>query len=156
MHISEAATRFSPVEVWESRNPWLMEKAELIPDSGGPGTYRGGLGVEMFFQALEDCFVTCVVERTKSGAWGLAGGGAGRPNAAAIRYADGTRRPIAKATRLPVPKGATLELHTGGGGGYGPPAGRDPEAVRSDLREGYVTTEHARGRYPHAFEPRPE
>src|SRR5262245_7703938 len=152
MHISEAATRFSPIEVWESRNPWLLEKVELAPDSGGPAMHRGGLGVEMFFHALEDCSVTCVVERTRSGAWGLAGGGEGRSNAAAIRDADGTRRPIAKATRLPVPKGATLELYTGGGGGYGPPSGRDPDAVRFDLREGYVTEKQARQHHPHVFE----
>jgi N-methylhydantoinase B len=50
-----------------------------------------------------------------------------------------------------VPKGATLELFTGGGGGYGSPASRDPEAVRRDVREGYVSEQHARTHYPHAF-----
>jgi N-methylhydantoinase B len=150
LHVAESATRFSPVEVWEARNPWLLEKVELLPDSCGPGTHRGGLGLEMFFHMLEDSYVTSAVERTKTPPWGLEGGGVGRPNGVAVRHADGTRKEFGKATRLKVPKGATLELYCGGGGGYGPPAGRDPEAVRADLREGYVTAEHARHHYPHA------
>jgi N-methylhydantoinase B len=51
-----------------------------------------------------------------------------------------------------VPKGATLELTCGGGGGWGPPAERDPEAVHSDIAEGYTTEAHARRHYPHAFD----
>jgi N-methylhydantoinase B len=150
MHIGEAATRFSPTEVWEAKNPWLIEKIELARDSGGPGKYRGGLGVDMHFHMLEDSWVTSAVERTKNAPWGLAGGGEGRPNGAVLRLPDGTRIPFAKATRLRVPKGATLELSTGGGGGYGPPAQRDPDAVRRDLREGLISPEHARRHYPHA------
>jgi N-methylhydantoinase B len=71
MHVSQAATRFSPAEVWETRNPWLVEKIELAADSGGPGRHRGGLGVDMFFRMLEDTYVTSVVERSKNplGAW---------------------------------------------------------------------------------------
>jgi N-methylhydantoinase B len=151
LHVAESATRFSPVEVWESRNPWLLERVELLPDSCGPGTFRGGLGLEMFFHMLEDSYVTSALERTKTAPWGLEGGGEGRPNSAALRHADGTRTEFGKATRLHVPKGATLELTCGGGGGYGPPAERDPEAVLADVREGYVTEEHARSQYPHAF-----
>jgi N-methylhydantoinase B len=137
--------------VWESKNPWLLEKVELAPDSCGPGEHRGGLGVDFFFHALQDCYVTSAVERTKNAPWGLEGGGFARPNGAALAHADGTRTEFGKATRLLVPKGATLELLTGGGGGYGPPAQRDPEAVRRDVREGYISEEHARTHYPHAF-----
>ena len=61
LHHGESATRFSPTEVWESRNPWLLERVELRPDSGGPGKYRGGLGVEMFFEMVEDSYVTAVM-----------------------------------------------------------------------------------------------
>jgi N-methylhydantoinase B len=151
MHVSEAATRFSPVEVWETRNPWLLEKVELAADSGGPGLHRGGLGLDMHFTMLEDAWATSIVERSKFAPWGLVGGKAGRPNGAAIRYADGSRLRFAKATRLAVPKGATLELATGGGGGYGAASERDADGVRVDLREGYVTDAHARSAYPHAF-----
>ena len=52
IHHGEASTRFSPTEVWESKNPWLLEKVELAQDSCGPGEHRGGLGVDFFFHAL--------------------------------------------------------------------------------------------------------
>ena len=148
----EAATRFSPTEVWESKNPWLLDRVELAPDSCGPGKHRGGLGIDMFFEMLEDSFVTSATERTKSPPWGIDGGGEARANAVALRLPDGSRTWFGKATRLLCPKGSTLELYTGGGGGYRPAAERDAEAVRSDLEEGYVTEEHARNNYPHAFE----
>ena len=61
---------------------------------------------------------------------------------------DGSRQGFAKVTRLKVPKGSTVHLHTGGGGGYGDPAGRDPEDVRRDLRDGYISEEHARDALP--------
>ena len=152
LHHIEAATRFAPVEVWEQRNPWLLEKFELAPDSGGPGRHRGGLGPDMFFHFLEESYCTSTVERTKNPPWGLAGGLPGRANAGALRLPDGTRTPVAKATGLRIPKGATFEIHCGGGGGYGPPGERDPAAVLEDLREGYITEEAARAHYPHAFE----
>ncbi|MHB8471155.1 MAG: hydantoinase B/oxoprolinase family protein, partial [Gaiellaceae bacterium] len=139
MHVSEAATRFSPIEVWEARNPWLVERVELAPDSGGAGRHRGGLGVDFSFRMLEDVWLTSTVERTKNAPWGLACGGEGRPNAVVLELADGGVRRLGKATRVRVPKGSVLHLHTGGGGGYGPAAERDPEAVREDVREGYVS-----------------
>jgi N-methylhydantoinase B len=151
LHVAESATRFSPTEVWESRNPWLLERVELLPDSCGPGRYRGGLGVEMFFHMLEDSYVTSAIERTKTRPWGLEGGLEGQANANALRLPDGMRKEFGKATRLHVPKGATLELTCGGGGGYGPPSEREPAAVHEDIREGYVTEDHARRNYPHAF-----
>jgi N-methylhydantoinase B len=151
IHHAEAATRFSPTEVWESKNPWVLDKVELAPDSCGSGRHRGGLGVDFAFHALEDCYVTSAVERTKTRPWGLEAGGEARPNGVALNLPDGTRTEFGKATRLPVPRGATLELYTGGGGGYGPAAERDPQAVRDDVREGYITEEYARRHYPHAF-----
>ncbi|MCH8187123.1 MAG: hydantoinase B/oxoprolinase family protein [Proteobacteria bacterium] len=152
LHIAESATRFSPTEVWESKNPWLLEKVELAPDSGGPGKYRGGLGVEMFFQMTEDAYVTATLERTKNAPWGLEGGQEGRANRGALRKEDGSRTPVAKATRLLVKKGWTLELYCGGGGGYGLASERAVADVHNDLREGYITEAHAREFYPHAFE----
>lgn len=147
MHIAESATRLAPVEVWEARNPWLVEQAELAPDSGGPGRYRGGLGLDLRFRLLEDAFATVTIERTRSAPWGLAGGGEGRANAAVLELPDGDRRSLGKATRVRLPKGAVLDLRTGGGGGFGPPAERDPAALVADLREGYVTEAEAQRRY---------
>ncbi len=89
LHISESATRFSPIEVWESRNPWVVEKVELAIDSCGPGEYRGGPGIDFHFRMLEDTYVTTAVERTRNAPWGLEGGGSGRANDAAIIDPDG-------------------------------------------------------------------
>lgn len=151
MHIGESATRFSPIEVWETKNPWVVERVELAPDSGGPGRHRGGPGVDFHFRVLEDCYVTPHIERSRFPAWGLEGGGSGRPNLGILRYPDGSQRTFAKATRMKVPKGAVLELQTGGGGGYGPPHERDPAAVLADLRDGLVSVDRARSDYPQAF-----
>ena len=151
MHHLQSATRFSPVELWEVRDPWIVEKVELATDSGGPGKYRGGLGLDFTFLVLEDLNITAVIERTKNAAPGLVGGGEGRANGATLVYEDGRRVEIAKDTRVPLPKGTRVELRCGGGGGFGDPAERDPVAVHADLREGYVSEQEARRWYPHAF-----
>jgi N-methylhydantoinase B len=153
MHISESATRIAPVEVWESRNPWLVERSELAVDSGGAGMHRGGNGLDLDIRMLEDAELTAVVDRTTVPPAGLAGGGAARPNGAYLRLRDGARIACAKATRLAAPEGSVFELRTGGGGGFGEPALREPAAVAADVREGYVSEERARIDYPHAFRP---
>jgi N-methylhydantoinase B len=151
MHISESATRVTPIEVWETKNPWVIERAELVADSGGAGRYRGGLGVSYRIQTLEDMWLTGVVERTKTPPWALAGGGEAKSNRAALHRPDGSSTSFSKVTRLHVPAGGVMEMETGGGGGYGPPSERDPAAVHADIREGYVSEERARRDYPHAF-----
>jgi N-methylhydantoinase B len=148
MHHLQSATRFSPVEVWETRDPWLVERCELAPDSGGPGRLRGGLGMDFVFLVLEDLNITAVIERTKNAGPGLAGGGKGRANGATLEFPDGRRIEIAKCTRVALPAGTRVELRCGGGGGFGDPTEREPDAIRVDLREGYVTEAHARRWYP--------
>jgi N-methylhydantoinase B len=68
-----------------------------------------------------------------------------------VEFPDGRIEDHALTTRIPLPKGAVVHLRTGSGGGYGDPSERDPEDVRADLREGYITEDHARRHYPHAF-----
>jgi N-methylhydantoinase B len=150
MYISQSATRLSPLEVSESRNPWITERMELAQDSCGPGRNRGGPGFDLAYKMTEDTFITPVVERTKNPPWGLEGGGLGRPNNCYVHYPDGRTVEVPKATRFLVPKGAVLELTSGGGGGYGPSAERSKDAVERDLREGYISDAFARKHYPHA------
>jgi N-methylhydantoinase B len=138
--------------VWEAKNPFLLSRVELAPDSGGAGQYRGGLGVDYFFEILEDQYLTSTAERTKNAPWGIAGGLEGRPNSVALQYPDGTRKEFAKITRLEMPKGSVFEVRTGGGGGYGVAALRRREDVQLDLEQGYITEAHAREHYPHALE----
>jgi N-methylhydantoinase B len=147
IHISESALRIGPAEKWEARNPWLVEKRELAPDSCGPGRFRGGLGVDFHVRMLEDCYVTSVVERTKAPPRGLFGGMEGRPNQVVIRHPDGRVTQHGKETAILVEKGALFEAHSGGGGGFGPPEERDPRLVEEDLIDGYISEEHARRWY---------
>jgi N-methylhydantoinase B len=155
LHIGAAGCRLAPVEVWEAKNPWLVERLELAADSAGPGEFEGGLGVDMVFRMLEDSWMTSVLERTKNPPWGLYGGGEARPNSVLLRSPDGRTRTFGKVTRLRVLKGSSIELNTGGGGGYGAPSARDPQAVHNDLRNGYITEGYARRHYPHAFSAAP-
>ena len=152
MHISESATRQTPIEVRELKSPMLMSHVELIPDSGGAGRGQGGLGVAYAFELREDTFVTIVVERTRNRPWSLQGGEQGTCNTVSLRVPGEAERTLAKATRVSVPRGSVLELRTGGGGGFGPPSERDPAAVNADVRDGYLSEAAARERYPHAFD----
>jgi N-methylhydantoinase B len=137
--------------VWETRNPWIFEKMELSQDSCGPGEYRGGPGVDFYFRMTEQAYVTTVVERTTNPPWGLEGGGFAQANMAGVRYPDGSYVPRPKETRIVIPRDGVMELRTGGGGGYGPPSKRSVEAVKADLKNGYISEEFARKHYPHAF-----
>jgi N-methylhydantoinase B len=151
LHIAESATRFSPTEVWELRNPWLVEKLALAQDSVGPGKWRGGPGINLDIRMIEDNYLTPVVDRTLNAPWGLAGGGAARANGCYAVMSDGAVHSIPKVTHYHMPKGSVLRMMTGGGGGYGDPAERPVEAVKRDLAEGYISEPHARKHYPQAF-----
>lgn len=151
MHITVTATRCPPVEVWEAKSPILVESIELAQNSGGAGRHRGGLGVDFRYRMLADAWTTSVVDGTRHEPSGLAGGGPGRSNIVVARYPDGHELRFGKATRLALPKGTTVEVHTGGGGGYGIAADRDPRLVLEDVVDGYISEEHARRNYPHAF-----
>jgi N-methylhydantoinase B len=152
IHVAEAATRFTPAEVWEVRNPWIVERLELIQDSGGAGRHRGGAGIDLRIRPFEDCWLTSAIERTRTAPWGIAGGGAGRPNRTVLHSPDGRATELRKVTRLAIPRGTTFQLQSGGGGGYGPSSERDPNAVHADVSEGYVSEAAARRDYPHAFD----
>ncbi|MCI0549083.1 MAG: hydantoinase B/oxoprolinase family protein [Candidatus Rokubacteria bacterium] len=139
-----STARNNPVEVVESRNPFIrVLRYALRQDSGGPGRYRGGLGIERRYHFLAPAFGTFTLERKVTPPWGLVGGGAGATNAVEITAADGTVRSIRKATQHPIGAGEIVRVLTGGGGGYGPPAERDREAIRRDIRAGYVSAEAA-------------
>ena len=151
-HYALGIARRCTAEVYETKTQLVIAQEELAPDSCGPGKHRGGLGIDNVFESRDDgTYGTPVVERTRSSAWGLAGGGEGRPNSAALHLPDGTVIPAAKATAINLPTGSRYVLETGGGGGFGPPSERDPKAVLDDLRDGYITEAHARKYYAHAF-----
>jgi N-methylhydantoinase B len=143
-----STARNNPVEVVESRLPSLrILKYGLRQDSGGAGKYRGGLGIERVYEFGLPGFITFSLERKVTPPWGLGGGKDGAVNGVEITSPDGAVRHVRKATQHPIAAGERVRILTGGGGGWGPPAERDPEAVRRDVREGYVSAAAARRDY---------
>ena len=134
-----------PAEIIENVSPLLMEQRALVPDSGGPGRYRGGLGQEMVLsvRTSEPVIHSAMYDRTKFPALGYGGGKNGELGD--FHLSDGSRpHPKAQYRLLPDQK-VTLRLP--GGGGFYSPLERDPELVRQDVRDGYVSSEAARAEY---------
>jgi N-methylhydantoinase B len=139
------------VEALEARLPLVFESQAFIPDSGGPGRWRGGLAVETRIRVLEDCELALRSERVRFAPRGRDGGHDGRAGQQFAVMASGETRPLLpKAANQPLFAGETFVLRTSGGGGLGRPEERPRERVEADLAEGFVTTEAARRDYRQA------
>ena len=131
------------VEATEQVGPIVVWRKELREGSGGAGRQRGGLGqvIEIEPRAGHEFHFNAMFDRVDHPARGRDGGGDGAPGRVAL--ADGT--PLAAKGRQKVSAGQRLVLELPGGGGYGPPSARAPEAVQRDLRAGYTLREHLDG-----------
>jgi len=134
-----------PAEVIESLSPVVLKRRELRADSGGPGTWRGGLGqlTEFTRRGEGKWSVSSIADRTDYPAPGLLGGKAGAPGE--VTTEDG-KKLHAKALR-DLAKGEVVHVNLPGGGGYGDPFKRDPDKVLWDVIEGYVTADEAEKSY---------
>ena len=134
-----------PAEVIESLSPVVMKRRELRADSGGAGTWRGGLGqlTEFARRGEGRWSVSSIADRTAYPAPGLLGGQPGATGE--VTLGDGTRL-NAKALKDLKP-GEVVHVNLPGGGGYGDPMRRDIEKVRWDAIEGYITPEKAEKNY---------
>jgi N-methylhydantoinase B len=120
LHTHMTNTRNTPVEVLENELPVRVLSTSIRRGSGGAGTHPGGDGIVRRLRFLSPARVGWVADRQLQGPWGLAGGSAGEPGAAAWRPAGARRdRPLEGLTALDVEAGAELEVRTPGGGGYG-------------------------------------
>src|ERR1700730_7345521 len=131
-----------PAEVIESLTPLMMRRRALRPDSGGAGACRGGLGqLTEFTNAASGCWsVSCIVDRTKYPALGVLGGMPG----AVGEVIEGNGIRHNPKQQVDLQPNVIVQLNTPGGGGFGDPFSRDPERVRQDVIEGYITSEGAR------------
>jgi len=145
--ICQGDVRSAPIELQEIQYPFLIERFVLRTDSGGAGRYRGGLGVDLTYRALQNCTANVNCERTKDPPWGLNGGKPGAVNKATLIRSDGSERELKKATGVTMQAGDRLTFSTAGGGGWGIPRTRDRQSIADDVRAGYVSPEAARREY---------
>lgn len=145
--ICQGDVRNAPVEVQETNYPFLVEYHRLRADSGGPGRFRGGLGVELRYRCLQRTLANVNMERTVDPPWGVAEGGPGAVNQAIIRRANGREEYVYKKTNIALEAGDTVTFLTAGGGGYGDPRTRDRRAVAEDLKLGFITPNAAESDY---------
>lgn len=136
------------VEPLEATLPLVFERQRLLPDSGGAGQWRGGLGVETRIRVLQDTEFALRSDRVLLPPKGREGGADGTSGTQFVREADGGERPLpSKGANLRLAANETLVLTTSGGGGLGPPVDRAREAIAKDVAEGLVSEEEARARY---------
>jgi N-methylhydantoinase B len=134
-----------PVEIWEERFPFFIEKYTLWQDSGGAGKWRGGLGTQYIFHAEDDIHLVLFAEATKFPAWGLFGGKSALPTTVIAN--PNTPRMVSGKGPADLHKGDVLLQYGGGGGGFGDPLEREPEKVLNDVINEYVSIEKAKEDY---------
>jgi N-methylhydantoinase B len=146
---SVAFLRNVPVEVLESEAPVLVRRFGLLPDSEGPGRYRGGFGLEYELEIRHPSAVVVMrgKDRHRFSSWGVAGGHAGAVNGNDSLIPGEPTRDIGKRTVYRPELHEVIRLWSGGGGGYGDPLTRDVAAVARDVAAGLVSRERAREVY---------
>jgi N-methylhydantoinase B len=136
-----------PVEIIEAESPLRITRFALRQDSGGAGLYRGGCGLERQWEVLTDEVVMTIrADRAKTAPWGLAGGGDGAMSRNSL-LRDGVLTEKPSKAKLGLRHGDIFTHQQAGGGGYGDPLNRDPNAVLSDWTDDFVSLEAAKSLY---------
>jgi N-methylhydantoinase B len=164
-HISMCTVKNIPVEVVESRLPVMVDRAGFRQDSGGPGRFRGGLGSIRDYRFLAPFGALTIVKKSRTEGWGLDGGRSGPRNVSILipdttqpdwqahwqrdiivyadngyLYADKPENQVyCGMFRGEFGPGDVISYLAAGGGGYGDPFTREPERVRDDVVDGYVS-----------------
>ena len=127
----------------------LVREYDIRPDSGGPGRWRGGVGQTITVEILRDggIIVPRGMERMRFPAWGVMGGGPAAPFRAVRDRGRPGERALPKIDQFAVDKGERVTVMMPGASGYGDPCRRDPDAVRRDAENGFVSREAAEADY---------
>jgi N-methylhydantoinase B len=138
-------SRTAPVEIMESEFPLRFRRFELIPDSGGPGRFRGGLGPVREYEILApSVHVTLRGGKHERPAAGIVGGGDGRCGACIINPGSSDERALpSRFSAISLNAHDVLRLEKAGGGGLGAPTERSFNEVAADVIDGYVSCEAA-------------
>ena len=131
-------------EIMESMSPFRVIRSELVPSSGGPGKYRGGLAVRRDYEILSSmAIVSGYLQQTtdETASWGFNDGEGGAKSLALLNPdTDQERNLRSKFVGLELKKGDRFRLQSAGGGGWGKPSDRPKELSDKDIEEGYVTS----------------
>ena len=137
-----------PMEVFETRYPFIVEKYALVTDSGGPGRFRGGLsGVTVFRPVDHDCEMGGCNDRAVIPPYGIFGGMPGLHGENKIIHKNGDVTPIDRAGGEIAHADDILYFRAPGGGGYGDPLDRNLDYLQHDVNNEYVSVESARRDY---------
>ena len=147
----------TPMEVFETRFPWIVEEYALRPNSGGAGKYRGGLSNVKQMLCTGEMLVSQMTNKHKIGAWGLKGGFEGKVGATLYKNSssDEWKTVVDAFGKVSPSKYSNIEMKPGdrvrvlapGGGGFGIPAERSPQAVNNDIAEGFISVKEAEDKY---------
>ena len=140
-HVLVAAGKTLPVEIMESEYPTRMRRFELIRDSGGEGTFRGGLAPRRSYEVLTSSAQwTLRAGRHAAPPAGKAGGKPGGVGSAVVTSPSGAlRAQPGRFSALALERGDVVTLEKAGGGGFGDPRRRPFERVLGDVLDGYVS-----------------
>lgn len=137
-----------PIEVTEQSMVMLIEEFSFIPDSAGPGQYRGGHGVRKRMLMLEDqVHVSNLGDRQLFGPPGILGGGEGQKGKTFVNPGTESESLVHSKGSVTLRKGDTIQYDLAGAGGYGDPLRRAPEAIAEDIDEGLLSLERAAAVY---------
>lgn len=147
--VGDGETYIIPVEVCETRYGVLVDQFALDITGGGAGKFRGGRGLVRDYRITADeAYVTGTFGRCKFLPWGMVSGKEGSKNCMKFIFADGREAQVlGKAAQYHLKKDDVARLITGSGGGYGDPLERPVEKVQEDVKNGYITLEHAEKDY---------
>ena len=141
-------SRVTPIEIIESEFPVKVLRFELIPDSGGAGRRRGGLGYVREYVLHGPARLSMRGDKHRIAPYGWDGGRPGRTGRLVVAPDTSEARSLpSRVGDVPLQAGDVLRVERAGGGGMGPPEERDVDLLARDLREGYVTAEGARRDY---------
>jgi N-methylhydantoinase B len=148
VHTHLTNTRNAAVEVIERTYPLRVLEYGLIPDSEGPGRFRGGCGVVRELQCLaERTTLSIGADRRRFTPWGVETEARARGAHCTVTSPDGTRRELPTKVFAILARGDRLRIETPGGGGWGEPAERDAESLSADVRAGLIAAARARTIY---------
>ncbi|MHC9236266.1 hydantoinase B/oxoprolinase family protein [Pseudooceanicola sp. 502str34] len=146
---NSAFLKNTPVEINEVEVPIKFRRYGLVPDSGGPGTARGGMATELEVEVFTpDTVITARNrDRTIFAAWGGSGGLPGAPSLFTRVTPKGEEINLGNTDVVTMGPGDVFNLTSGGGAGYGDPFARPVDLVVRDVLRGSVTPEKAKASY---------